>query len=330
MADELNLATLYQLKYNLISFSQPMREVCHEISQIAVLDVNVLLLGERGVGKDLVARVISGESKRRGHFAYINCTTIPDELLESELFGHVKGAYTGAITTRKGKFEYAQGGTIFLNEIGDMGHNLQAKLLRAVEDKVMTKVGQDEETKIDARIIAATNKDLHKAMGEGTFREDLYDRLAVAVIKIPPLRDRREDIPPLIMYFLERYQNKHEKDVEPFTTKEIMTYMNYEWPGNVRQLRNAVERVVVKRRDKVAVLEEITKEVGNVDRRNGFSTDSASIYGADGGIMRLDDLARRHALAVLEHFGGDYTRTARALGIYPKTLYRKLREYGVK
>jgi len=231
---------------SIIGMSPGMQEIYKMIGQIATSDVSILINGESGTGKELVARAIYNYSNRsREKFMALNCAAIPEHLLESELFGYEKGAFTGAADKRIGKFEQVSGGTLFLDEIGDMPMPLQAKLLRVLQEKQIERVGGTETIPVDVRIISATNRDLEKEIKTGKFREDLFYRLNVVTVKIPPLRDRKEDIPDLVDYFVARGNLEYKKSVKEISKKALETLMNYSWPGNVRQLENVIKKAVV-------------------------------------------------------------------------------------
>ncbi|MCM4168724.1 Transcriptional regulatory protein ZraR [Arenibacter antarcticus] len=232
--------------YEMIGDSTEISMVKEIIEKVAPTDARVLITGSNGTGKELVAHWIHEKSDRNAFpMIEVNCAAIPSELIESELFGHVKGAFTSAIKDRAGKFEAAQNGTIFLDEIGDMSLSAQAKVLRALQENKITRVGSDKDIKVDVRVVAATNKDLKKEISEGRFREDLYHRLAVIIIKVPALNERREDIPLLIEYFAKKIAEEHGSAVKAFSKKAIVLLQGYDWTGNIRELRNVVERLII-------------------------------------------------------------------------------------
>ncbi len=216
------------------------------IEKVAATDARVLITGANGTGKELVAHWLHEKSERsKGPMVEVNCAAIPSELIESELFGHVKGSFTGANKDRAGKFEAANGGTIFLDEIGDMSLSAQAKVLRALQENKISRVGSDRDIKVNVRVIAATNKDLQKEIAEGKFREDLYHRLAVILIDVPSLNDRRDDIPLLVKFFAEKIANEQGSPIKSFSNKAIIKLQDYDWTGNIRELRNVVERLII-------------------------------------------------------------------------------------
>lgn len=306
----------------IIGKSPGMQEVFDLIRRVAPANANVLISGESGTGKERVARAIHEEGPRRVKpFVAINCTAIPETLLESELFGHAKGAFTGAITRKRGLFEEAEGGTIFLDEIGDMDLALQAKLLRVIQERKLRAVGETQDREIDVRIIAATHKDLKSSIKNGSFREDLYYRLAVIPIVIPPLRHRREDIPLMAEHFLKKYASVNHSPVTGFTKEAMAKLMAMPWEGNVRELENVIERaVVLARADKIDVA-----ELPNVAQGDVESFFAATQGGA---LPTLEDIERRYIKFVLEKTGNRKEKAAQILGVNRRTLYRKERDYG--
>lgn len=233
-------------KYEMIGESPAITHIKEMIEKVAPTEARVLITGPNGTGKELVAHWLHQKSDRsKGPMIEVNCAAIPSELIESELFGHVKGAFTSANKDRAGKFEAANGGTIFLDEVGDMSLSAQAKVLRALQENRVQRVGSDKDIKVDVRVVAATNKDLKKEIAEGNFREDLYHRLAVILVKVPALNDRRDDIPLLIQYFTEKIANEHGTAKKEFSTKAIKLLQEYDWTGNIRELRNVVERLII-------------------------------------------------------------------------------------
>jgi two-component system nitrogen regulation response regulator NtrX len=232
--------------YEMIGASEAIKQVKEMIEKVAPTEARVFITGPNGTGKELVAHWIHQKSERsKGPMIEVNCAAIPSELIESELFGHVKGAFTSAIKERAGKFEAANGGTIFLDEVGDMSLSAQAKVLRALQENKVQRVGSDKDIKVDVRVIAATNKDLKKEIAEGNFREDLYHRLAVILINVPALNERREDIPLLITYFTKKIAQEHGTAQKSFSDKAIKLLQEYDWTGNIRELRNVVERLII-------------------------------------------------------------------------------------
>jgi len=305
----------------LIGRTAGMLEVYKQIARAADSSVPVLVTGESGTGKELVARAIHANSTRNVRpFVAINCGAIPDTLLESELFGHTRGAFTGAVSDAKGLFEQAHGGTIFLDEIGEMPAALQVKLLRTLEDGEVRPIGASRPVRADARVIAATNADLEQAIAEQRFRQDLYYRLSVVVIRIPPLRERRTDIPLLVERFLQNANDHAGRRIE--LSEESLTALTaHDWPGNVRELENTIERLVLFSRG---------SRVEVTDLPPGLSHDSTTLEGrlfTD--LPALDELERRYLMHVLEAVGGNRTRAAAVMGIDRRTLYRMADRFGV-
>ncbi|MBN2011354.1 sigma-54-dependent Fis family transcriptional regulator [candidate division KSB1 bacterium] len=323
--DELRseLKDKYQFK-NIIGQSGNMQEVFKSLEKVIGSNVTVLIQGESGTGKELIARAIHyhNESRVNKPFVAVNCSALPDSLLESELFGHEKGSFTGATGRRVGKFEQANGGTIFLDEIGLMAPMTQAKVLRVLQEREFERVGGNELIKVDVRVISATNKNLEEAMKVGEFREDLYYRLSVFPIKLPALRERKEDIPLLSAYFLDKYAKQENKELEDISPDALELLMAYQWPGNVRELENAIERAVV-----LATGNEITaKDLPSAVRALG----EKKIYEADNTlsswIEKLEEDALKQALLECE---GNISKTAKKLGIGRATIYRKAKKYGL-
>lgn len=306
----------------IIGKSPGMREVFDLIRRVAPANANVLITGESGTGKERVANAIHEEGPRKTKkFVAINCTAIPESLLESELFGHAKGAFTGAVGRKRGLFEEAEGGTIFLDEIGDMNLALQAKLLRVIQEKKIRAVGETVDRDVDVRIIAATHKDLKAAIKNNTFREDLYYRLSVIPILIPPLRHRREDIVLLAEHFLKKYSSANRSQVTSFTPDAMTRLMGMPWEGNVRELENVIERaVVLARGTSIDVKDLPSAGEGNVE---SFFESTQT-----GTLPTLEDIEKRYFKFILDKTGGRKEKAAQILGVNRRTLYRKEREYG--
>jgi len=306
---------------DLLSKSPAMQGVFELARTAARSNSTILVLGESGSGKEVLARAIHAESPRaNGPFVEVSCAALTETLLESELFGHEKGAFTGATARRKGKFEAATGGTLFLDEVGDIGGKLQLDLLRVLEERKFHRVGGNEPIEVDVRIIAATNRDLKKAVAEGRFRDDLFYRLNVIPIVIPPLRDRREDIPLLVDGFLERLAVETKKRVDGISSEAMLALMAHNWPGNVRELRNVLERGAVVATGPIVQLGDL-----------GLPTKSESAtHPGTGPLASLEDVEKRHVAAVLAHTGGNVSQSARILGIDRVTLYNKMRRYGLR
>jgi DNA-binding NtrC family response regulator len=303
----------------LVGRSEPMRRIFAMLRKVAPTASTVLITGESGTGKELIARALHQSSPRRaGPLVAVNCAALPRELIEAELFGHERGAFTGAVARRPGRFEQADGGTLFLDEIGDLPPEAQAKILRALEERRVTRVGGTAELAVDVRILAATHRDLPAAVAQGAFRQDLYYRLAAVEIHVPPLRDRRDDIPYLAALFLERLREECGHHLEGFDPDAVALLGSYPWPGNVRELRNAVERATV-------------FAAGPLLRPGDFHFLDASARpaAAPEELPTLRDLEQRHIRRVLDAAGGNKSRAARILGIERSTLYEKLKAYGL-
>ncbi len=299
----------------IIAKSPKMMKIFELIKTVAPTNTTVLITGESGTGKEIIARAIHHQSQRRNKpFIVTNCAALPETLLESELFGYEKGSFTGAVERRKGKFEAADTGTLFLDEIGEIDSNTQVHLLRALEEKKIIRIGSNEEIGVNVRIIAATNKKLRTLIEQEKFREDLYYRLNVVTIDLPPLRARREDILPLAEHFLKKYAKENDRPVKSFSAEVVEFMLNYDWPGNVRELENMIERGVVLSKDKTITLAEFPQELTNSTSANGKT---------------LEAMERNHIRKVLEDTGGNIARTAKMLGIHRMTLYNKLKKYGI-
>ena len=296
--------------------------------QVAKTNASVLITGESGTGKEVFSRAIHEESNRKGDFIPVNCSAIPANLLESELFGYVEGAFTGAYKYgRPGKFELANGGTLFLDEIGDMPVIMQAKLLRVLQDGMVTRVGGGTPIKVDVRIIAATNKDLKKLMEEGRFREDLYYRLNVVSIVIPPLRERREDIPELINDFLVEFSKKNNKLNLSISTETMKILSDYSWKGNIRELKNTIERLVILSKNEIIEKEDLPKDIINsIETINYIEIKSKEKFDF---IKVVEEFEKNIIKDALEKTNGNKVKTAELLNIKRSTLYYKLNQYGM-
>jgi transcriptional regulator with PAS, ATPase and Fis domain len=303
---------------SLIFSGRAMAGLRRLVLEVAPTAANVVVSGESGTGKELVARTIHLSSPRRdAGFIAINCAAIPENLLESELFGHEKGAFTGAVQTRLGKFELAQGGTIFLDEIGDMPLALQAKLLRVIQEKRFERVGGSREIAVDVRIVAATHQDLETAVREKRFREDLFYRLNVFPVRLPPLRERRDALPQLTDYFVRRFAGITGKPIKGVSPEAMDLLTAYDWPGNIRELQNVVERAVILGRETIRpddLPESLTRPAGTPSEGN------------PGGLKVVE---RETILKALESAGGNRRKAAEALGISRRTLQYRLKEYGL-
>ncbi len=329
---ELELKRIYQnLKVEgIVGRSPQIIEILDIIHRVAPTNATVLLRGESGVGKEVFARAIHFLSPRAGKpFITVNCGAIPSELLEAELFGYEKGAFTGAYTTKKGKFELADGGTIFLDEIGDMPLNLQVKLLRVLQEKEIERLGSTKPIKVDVRIIAATNRNLEELIKEGKFREDLYYRLNVVPIYIPPLRERKEDIPVLTQHFLDMFNREYNKNVK--LSQEVLdAFLRYHWPGNVRELQNVIERMVILDIDGVLTKEDLPPEIREVIERKEekkrvyreaeLNTDGETIW----------DIERKLIEETLKECGYVIKEAAKKLGMTPRQVSYRIKKYGIK
>jgi two-component system response regulator AtoC len=301
---------------NIIAKSSKMQRVIEVIKVVAKSNATVLITGDSGTGKELVARAIHSQSDRRNKpFVAVSCAALPESLLESELFGHEKGSFTGAYAQKKGKFEFANGGTLFLDEIGEMSANIQVHLLRVLEEKEFTRVGGNEPIKVDVRVISATNKDLRKAIEKQEFREDLYYRLNVVNIELPPLRERKEDIPLLAEHFLHKFAMENRKNITEFSPGAMELLLAYDWPGNVRELENAIERAIILSKDGSITTANLPQE--NLPPMSSGSTGK-----------NLKAVEKNHILNVLRQTGENYSEAARILGVSRMTLYNKVKEYG--
>jgi two-component system response regulator HydG len=300
-----------------------MVRLLETVAQVAPSEATVLISGESGTGKEMIAGALHFNSARReGPFVKLNCAAITDSLLESELFGHEKGAFTGAYRKKEGRFVQAHGGTLFLDEISEMPLAMQVKLLRVLQEREITRVGGEEVVKVDVRLIAATNKDLLLQMEKGQFREDLYYRLNVVTIRIPSLRERREDIPLLAQHFLRSFSEKNHKTIKGFTPQAMDRLIRHEWPGNVRELMNAVERGVVLSRGEYLV----ETDLPLIPTALRDEPQAPEMPAAP---MPLNEVERAAIMKVLEATRGNKSEAARRLGITRKTLLKKLRAYGV-
>ncbi len=297
---------------DLLGAGQAMREVFRRIEKVAATDVSVLVSGETGTGKELVAREIHRRSTRaQGPFVAVNCAAIPEGLLESELFGHVKGAFTGAVATRAGRFQAAHGGTLFLDEVGEMPGSLQVKLLRALQERTVVKVGDTRPEAVDIRVVAATNKVLEDEIARGAFREDLYYRLNVVSIRLPPLRERGDDVAVIARYFLQRHAKEYGSRARSFAPAAVVAMRKYRWPGNIRELENRVKKAVVLAEGPLVTAQDLDLRPENLEP-----------------IMPLaqakEEFQKRYINEVLERNGGNRTKTAKDLDVDPRTIFRHL------
>ena len=311
---------------NIIGRSPSMIKLLEMMSMIAPSEATVLITGESGTGKELIARSLHFNSPRREKpLVVVNCAAITETLLESELFGHEKGSFTGADKRREGRFKLADRGTIFLDEIGEMSPTMQAKLLRVLQEKEIQRVGGEETIQVDVRIIAATNRDLEDEVDQGRFREDLFYRLNVMPLKVPPLRERQEDIPLLAQHFMKKFAEKNRKTVKGFVPLAMDMLLNYEWPGNVRELENAIERAVI-----LLTGEHITEQqlpLNITEKYPDLTTQPAPGVKVTDGSRSLEEIEKEAILETLKASGGNKAEAARRLGITRKTLHNKLKNY---
>jgi len=310
---------------NIIGRSKAMDKVLKTVAQVAPSEATVLITGESGTGKEMIAGAIHFNSSRKtGPFVKINCAAIMETLLESELFGHEKGAFTGAHRKKEGRIRQAHGGSLFLDEISEMSLAMQVKLLRVLQEREITRVGGEDVIKVDVRVIAATNKDLLQEISTGKFREDLFYRLNVVALNIPPLKERSEDIPLLAQHFLEIFSEKNRKKIKGFTPHAMDQLIKYDWPGNVRELMNAVERGVVLSRSEHLDVEELLLVIKDEKgEKESLSKDFIT------GDLPLEEVEKASILKTLDLSGGNKSEAARRLGITRRTLHKKLKKYGV-
>jgi Nif-specific regulatory protein len=307
----------------MVGESQAMRDVLQFISKVAPTDSTVLLAGESGTGKELVARAIHQNSKRADKpFMAVNCAALAESLLESELFGHEKGSFTGALALKKGRLEIADGGTVFLDEIGDLSLALQVKLLRVLQERDFERVGGTRTLKVDIRLITATNKNLEDAVAAGTFRQDLYYRLNVVGLQVPPLRERQEDIPLLANYFAAKYAEKCNRRITGISAEAQARLLGYDWPGNVRELENAVERAVVLGSTDRILLEDLPESV--LESEPAATAPGTKYHEA------VAQTKKQIILNAMQQAKGSYTEAAKLLGVHPNYLHRLIRNLNLK
>ncbi len=308
----------------IIAASPKMKMLLETLAMVAPSDATVLIMGESGTGKEVIANAIHHNSPRSGEpFIKVSCAALPETLLESELFGHEKGAFTGAVARREGRFQLAHRGTIFLDEVGEMSPALQTKLLRVLQEKEFEPLGSARTVKVDIRVITATNRDLEKEVKEGRFREDLYYRLNVVPLVVPPLRERREDIPLLADHFLAIFREKNRKPIKAISGKALDLLVRHDWPGNVRELENVIERAVILARDEVLVPADLPPQI-----RTFSGEEEQDAFAIPTG-MSLDEMERALIVKTLDETGGNRTRASEILGINRRTLQNKLKEYGL-
>ena len=307
---------------SIIGRSNNMRHVYHLLERAAESDATVLLLGESGTGKELAARAIHYNSNRKDKsLITVNCSAFPETLLESELFGHVKGAFTGAIRDKAGRFEVADGGTIFLDEIGEISPLIQVKLLRVLQTKTIERLGDHTEKKVDVRIIAATNKNLLQMLSKGEFREDLYYRLKVFPITLPPLRDRKEDIPLLINHFIEKYNKTTGKKIKALAPDALKYILEYYWPGNVRELENAIEHAFVLSQSDMIQSTDLPQELFRKDLQRDVCNSTSQVT--------QQSLEKEILIETLKQTGGNQSRAAKLLGVSRVTIWKRIKKYGL-
>ena len=309
---------------NIIGRSRAMKELLETVAMVAPSEATVLILGESGTGKELIANAIHQNSPRSNHpFIKVNCAALPETLLESELFGHEKGAFTGAVSRRQGRFHLAHKGSILLDEIAEMSMATQSKILRVLQEREFEPIGSSETVKVDTRIITATNKNLQEEVKANRFREDLYYRINVVNLNVPSLRDRREDIPLLVDFFLKRYAKKNHRNLKGFTPKAMDLLMRYDWPGNIRELENVVERSVIMMRGDFITPDEFPGVLKSLDPE--YEQISAEMLSG----KSLKEMEKAMIMRTLQETGGNRTHAAEILGISRRTLQLKLKEYGV-
>ncbi|RQD64597.1 MAG: sigma-54-dependent Fis family transcriptional regulator [Desulfonatronovibrio sp. MSAO_Bac4] len=324
-----------QQQVNIIGQSQAMRHVMELVEQVGPTEANVLILGESGTGKELIAKALHKASLRKeGPMIKVNCAALPEELLESELFGYSKGAFTGAVKDKPGRFQLAEKGTLFLDEIGELPMHLQAKLLRSLQERVVEPLGSVSEVKVDVRLLAATNKDLLQEVDEGRFRQDLYFRLNVLEIMIPPLRERLDDLPMLVNHFIRELGEKNHKQVRGVDRSFLDGLRNYHWPGNVRELENVVERAIILSRSDIlnkSDLPSIFFEIKKPSAEKNQSSDTSNIGRSASSFIEdyIEDAEKRVLLEALEINKGHREKTAQYLNISRRSLQYKLKKYGL-
>jgi two-component system response regulator HydG len=309
---------------NIIGRSRTMKELLETVAMVAPSEATVLIMGESGTGKELIANAIHQNSPRSSYpFIKVNCAALPETLLESELFGHEKGAFTGAVSRRQGRFHLAHKGSILLDEIAEMSMATQSKILRVLQEREFEPIGSSETFKVDTRIITATNKNLQEEVRANRFREDLYYRINVVNLTVPSLRDRREDIPLLVDFFLKRYAKKNHRNLKGFTPKAMDLLMRYDWPGNIRELENVVERSVIMMRGDFITPDEFPDVLKSLDPE--YEQISAEMLSG----KSLKEMEKAMIMRTLQETDGNRTRAAEILGISRRTLQLKLKEYGV-
>jgi DNA-binding NtrC family response regulator len=325
-SENVNLREQIEHKFgleNIIGESPSMRVVFETVQQVAPSRATVLITGETGTGKELIAKAIHNLSPRKnGPFIAVHAAALPTSLLESELFGHEKGAFTGAVERRIGRFELADGGTLFLDEVGELEPPMQVKLLRVLEERAFERVGGAKTLQVDVRLVAATNKELKKLVSEARFRDDLFYRLSVVTVDLPPLRARREDIPLLVRTFLDEFSRENNKQVRELTPDALNVFLAYDWPGNVRELRNAIEQMVVLARGERLTLRDVPVAI-----RSGADLSRINVVHTG---MTVEEAERQLIEQALKETDGNRTKAAQKIGIGRRTLHRKLKGYGIE
>ncbi len=319
-----------EARYQMVGESAGLRQIGDAIKRAAPTNATVLILGESGAGKELVARAIHRNSLRsRERFIQVNCAAIPEELIESELFGHEKGSFTGATEKQIGKFEQADRGTIFLDEVGDMSQKTQAKVLRVLQEGEVERLGSSRTIKVDVRIIAATNKDLEAEIEKGTFREDLFFRLSVIPIRVPPLRDRRDDIPPLVRHFADIFSREHSRRPQRFTAAALEHMKKARWKGNVRELRNTVERLIIMTPGETIDVDDL-QDIVRIESRTSAPDNGGGDRERPGTLREFKEVAERAFLVdKLREHNWNISKTAEVIGTPRSNLYKKLEQYGI-
>ena len=311
----------------MIGTSRVLEDIRRLIGQCAASDARIFITGENGVGKELVAREVHNLSARAsGPFIEMNCAAIPDTLIESELFGHEKGAFTGAVSARKGKFELADGGTLFLDEVADMSLLAQAKVLRAIQEMRMVRVGGEDPIEVNVRVIAATNQNIEAALANGRFREDLFFRLDVVRIDVPPLRNRLEDLPLLLDEFLHTHRQKSDAEPKRFNEEAMQLLYEYRWPGNIRELKNLVERVTILNHSEIIGVDAVKEHLIETSMKENDAHD----YSSASLVEARTKFEKEYIQRKLNENNNNISRTAQALGIYPSSLHAKINKLGLK
>jgi Nif-specific regulatory protein len=323
------LKSIFDLKHEIIGSSKALNQILRLVQKVAPKDIIVLITGKSGTGKEMIARAIHESSPRRHNvFVSVNCAAIPEELLESELFGHERGAFTGAVTSRKGKFEQANGGTLFLDEIGDMSLRAQAKVLRVIQDQIVQHVGGNREIKVNTRIVAATNKDLIFEIREGNFREDLYYRLNEITVELPPLEERREDIGPLAEHFIKIFDKSMNKNISGISRKALQRLYSHSWPGNVRELKNIIKRAMVFADGEMIDEDDLSPEVTGITHEESDEP-VIEFFDAEGVPVSLSQIEKDHIERALIYTGWNKKRACEILEINRPRLDRKLKTYNI-